>query len=268
MKHILKNILPDRLIRLIKSEKSNWKGDFETWGDAEKKCTGYNADIILQKVKDATQKVQSGEAAYERDSVLFDKIEYSWPLLAGLLFASIKSNGRLYVLDFGGSLGSTYFQNKNYLDQLNGVDWNVVEQAEFVKSGREFIRTDVLNFYYSAEECIAEKGLPDFLLFSTTLPYLERPYELLTRMLELRIPFLFIDNTIFNYEPRDRITIQHVPKSIYEASYPCWFLNYNKVSELISQYYHIISEHFNEHIIQLDGKPVRFRGIFGKLKNS
>jgi putative methyltransferase (TIGR04325 family) len=38
-------------------------------------------------------------------------------------------------LDFGGSLGSSYFQNKKFLDALRLVEWNVVEQENFVATG-------------------------------------------------------------------------------------------------------------------------------------
>ena len=59
-------------------------------------------------------KVKNGEAVYERDSVLFDEIQYSWGLLAGLEKAALEHDGKLCVLDFGGSLGSTYYQNKQF----------------------------------------------------------------------------------------------------------------------------------------------------------
>ena len=268
MKKFIKQILPDSITHLLTSRKSNWYGDFESWDEAKAKCSGYDATIILEKVKDAVLKVKSGNAVYERDSVLFDKIEYSWPLLALLLFVSVKQDGRLHVLDFGGSLGSSYFQNKLFLDQLKNVNWDIVEQPDFVNCGREFIQSEIINFFMSAEEAIASNGLPDLLMFSTTLPYLEQPYEILSGMMKFKIPFILIDNTIFNYEARDRLTIQKVPKSIYEADYPCWFLDYDKVKGLVESRYQIISEHQNEHTIELEGNPVRFRGFFGKLKNS
>ncbi len=60
-------------------------------------------------------KVKRGEAVYERDSIVLEKFQYSWPLTSGLLYAATMSNSKLNVLDFGGSLGSSYYQNRNYL---------------------------------------------------------------------------------------------------------------------------------------------------------
>ena len=96
--------------RLRKSQ--GFFGDYPTWGEAMRASSGYDAAHILEKVKGALLKVKRGQAIYERDSVLFDRIEYSWPLLTGLLWVASLNENRLSVLDFGGSLGSSYFQNR------------------------------------------------------------------------------------------------------------------------------------------------------------
>lgn len=46
---------------------------------------------ILQTVKNSLLKVKNAEIVYERDSVIFDEIEYSWQLLTGLMFCIVKS---------------------------------------------------------------------------------------------------------------------------------------------------------------------------------
>lgn len=115
------------IIRKIIFIKYGWHGNYSTWEAAQKDSTGYDAPEILQKVRSSLLKVKKGEAVYERDSVIFEEIQYSWPLLAGLMYAAAKSGGVLKVLDFGGSLGSSYFQNKKFLDGLKDVVWCIVE---------------------------------------------------------------------------------------------------------------------------------------------
>jgi putative methyltransferase (TIGR04325 family) len=79
------------LISLLKkNSKYGWKGSYSNWQTAIQHSKGYNASNILQKIKGATLKVKTGEAVYERDSVLFEKIEYSWPLLASLMWVATK----------------------------------------------------------------------------------------------------------------------------------------------------------------------------------
>src|SRR5215211_4348062 len=87
-----------------------WKGSYENWQTAMAQTKGYNDTLILERVKDSLLKVKNGEAVYERDSVLFDKIQYAWPLLACLENVALKDKGRLHLVDFGGSLGSSYYQ--------------------------------------------------------------------------------------------------------------------------------------------------------------
>ena len=267
MKQLIKKLVPRQLIHLLKNRNENgWFGDYKSWEEALRSALGYNSDEILNKVQSATLKVKSGEAVYERDSVLFDQIHYSWPLLSALMFVAAKNNGSLHVIDFGGSLGSTYFQNKKFLDELNVVRWNVIEQQSFVEAGRLHIESEKLKFFGAVTESIDKSGLADIFVCATTLPYLKNPYFSLNEFIQYRFPYIIIDHTFFNFEERDRITVQIVPEQIYHASYPCWFLNYNKVKSEIEKAYYIISEHKNETFIFLDGRKIQYRGLFGKLK--
>jgi putative methyltransferase (TIGR04325 family) len=172
-------------------------------------------------------KVKEGKAIYERDSILFDKIEYSWPLLSGILLAATVDKGRLSVLDFGGSLGSTYFQNRKFLSFIGDLSWNIMEQPHFVETGRLYFQNEILHFYYDVEECVKKEN-PNVLILSSVLQYLEKPYDILDKLLSFNFPFIIIDRTPFHYKGYDRITIQRVPRRIYNASYPCWIFDYEK----------------------------------------
>jgi len=263
----VKMLIPPLVISLFrKNKKYGWKGDYKSWQEAQKLSSGYDNSLILQKVKLALDKVKNGKAAYERDSVLFDQIHYSWPLLSALLWISLQNGGFLKVADFGGSLGSSYFQNKLYLDKLPDLKWNIVEQPNFVQCGKQFFQNDILRFYYTPEEMIAHQGLSDVLLLSCVLPYLEKPYETLKNLIQLRFPYILVDNTYFNYEKRDRICIQRVSPEIYIANYPCWMLNEEHVKTVLATEYQLISTHENESHIFLDGKKIQYRGFLFKIK--
>jgi putative methyltransferase (TIGR04325 family) len=253
-------------VRRARASKYGWSGDYSNWEQAVQHSSGYDAANIPEKVKSAALKIRNGQAAYERDSVLFDQIEYSWPLLSGLLWAAAQNKGKLHVADFGGSFGSSYYQNKKFLDRLEPVAWSIVEQAGFVACGRESFQDSVLRFYYTVEECMKERGVPDILVLSCVLPYLGDPYVILKEMLAWQIPHILIDYTFFNYEDRDRISIQKVPPEIFEASIPCWFLDYSKVKACLQPAYEIVSEHTNDTNILLDGKKIPYRGLLLKRK--
>ena len=93
------NRVPQEPTKIEEKSIPIWSGNFNSWQEAKSKCSGYESDTILEKCKQALLKVKNGEAVYERDSFIFDKIQYSWGLLAGLQKAALESKGKLNVLD-------------------------------------------------------------------------------------------------------------------------------------------------------------------------
>jgi putative methyltransferase (TIGR04325 family) len=199
-------------------------GDFAHWHDAVSASTGYDSEIILEKTRLALMHVKNGEVVYERDAVLFDTIQYNWPTLAALMLAATKLNGELNVLDFGGSLGSSYFQNRRFLSELRSVRWNVVEQARHVEVGKEWFEDEQLRFYLSVDECLVDTE-PTVALVSSVLQYVEQPYSILSSLFDSSITTVVVDRTPFWSGAQDRLCVQTVPPSIYEASYPSWILS-------------------------------------------
>ena len=217
-----------------------WHGNFSSWDKALKKCGGYNSPDILEKVRNSVMAVKNGEAIYERDSVLFYDREYSFPLLSGLMWIAAQNVGKLNVLDFGGSLGSSYFQNILFLDSLSEVNWCIVEQQGFVKTGGENFEDANLHFFYTIEECLKSYQI-NVVLLSSVLQYLEKPLELLDKINSTGISFLIIDRTPF-IKGKDRITIQKVNPKIYRGSYPCWFFNESEFRKHLNYSYELIAE--------------------------
>ena len=229
MKQKIIQALPPRLFVALK--KWGWYGNFKSWQEAARKSIGYSSDNILEKVKESLLKVKNGEAVYERDSAIFDEIEYSWEVLSGLMWIAAQNKGELNIIDFGGSLGSTYYQNKTFLDKLQSVRWNIVEQPNFVEEGKRSFEDDSLRFYFSVDECIESSGnnKNQCILFSGVLPYLEEPYSILEDVIQKRFEYIIIDRTGFTPNNKTRLTVQKVPSKIYNAIYPCWFFCENEL---------------------------------------
>lgn len=229
----------EKLKKMFRREHEWFTGNYRDYEEARRNCTGYDAPLILEKVKESLLKVKRGEAAYERDSVIFDKIEYSLPLLSFLLYAASASGNKLNILDFGGSLGSTYFQNRKFLNRLSALKWNIVEQPNFVACGKRDFADEKLLFFSSISECIRSQN-PNILLMSSVLPYLPSPYEKIDEILNCDFEFIIIDRTpFFRSDLPDRLTIEHVPPEIYEAEYPAWFLNKHKFISALSNKYEL-----------------------------
>lgn len=244
-KIFIKSWIPPIVLPLVRRMYTGhgYFGNYSNWQAAKRASSGYEAEHILEKVKEARLKISRGEAVYERDSVLFDHIEYSWPVLAGLLWIASKNENCINVVDFGGSLGSSYFQNRKFLSHLKEFHWNVVEQPHFVKCGMENFQDETLRFYVDIEACLLE-NTPTVLILSSVLPYLEDVEGMLITMLEKKFPYVIIDKTPFVAKGEDRITVQKVPSWIYDASYPCRFFNEKKLLGLFREARYELVESF------------------------
>lgn len=242
-KTLIKDLIPPILIKIFQGRqiKCVWSGDYKSWKEAQKASKGYDSDVILEKVKKALLKVKKGEAVYERDSVLFDEIHYSWPVLAGLLWIASQNGNKLNLVDFGGSLGSSYFQNKKFLTHLDKLHWNIVEQEKFVECGKHYFENEHVKFYCSLDECL-NKQHPDTILLSSVIQYMEKPYDLLSEVMNKGFIYIIFDRTPFMEKRDDRITVQKIPLEIYQASYPAWFFNQGKFLQFFSEKYELISD--------------------------
>ena len=203
-------------------------GNFDTWKEAVAACAeygaGYESDLIFEKVKNAIQSVRNGEGAYEQDGVVFKKLLINYELLSSLLFVCAK-DGYLNLIDFGGSLGSTFFRYRQVFAKLP-VEWTVVEQKHFVDYGR--LNVPEVKFKYELKEC--DEGY-NAVLLSSVLSYVENPYDILTEIAQKKIKYIIIDEQAFSNEDADMIHLQNVPKSIYEAVYPVRLFSITKLKE-------------------------------------
>ncbi len=233
MKALARQLLPPLLTEWLRGRRPargrqdgaiRFAGDYPSWEEARRHTTGYDSPVILARTRDALLQVKNGTAVFERDAVLLPVPEPPMALLAGLLRAAAEKAGRLHVLDYGGSLGSSYFQCRNFLAPLSALRWSVVEQPAHVACGQREFADDRLQFFASVEDCLAA-GRPDVLLLSSVVQYLPAPHEFLACMLRHQFDWIMVDRTAFHDGPRDRLTVQQVPEAIYPASYPAWFFS-------------------------------------------
>lgn len=252
-----------RIVHLIKNKISTpdfWSGNYSSWSDVKSKCSGYDSQEILQKSIIATRKVLNGEAAFERDTVLFQEMEWNQPLISSLLYVAKKENS-LSVFDVGGALGSLYHQYSKFLNSLTTLNWNICEQDLYVDAGNKEFATEQLSFHKDLSPL--KNGKINLVLISSSLQYFEKPYEFLSSVLEYKPKYILIDRTPFNLENGDRLTLQKVPDVIYKASYPCWFFDKMKFLNMFSQNYKLVWEF---EAIDKANIPSQFKGFLFELR--
>jgi putative methyltransferase (TIGR04325 family) len=239
----VQNWLPPVAVTALKRALGSvsWSGDYPSFAHAMAECEGYDAQVILDRVTEAALAVKEGRAAYERDSVPYQQKTYVWHVLAGLLWTAAKRDGRLSVLDFGGSLGSTYYQHKSWLEDLRHFKWSIVEQPSFVDVGQEKFEDGTLRFFHDVPSALAAERA-NTLLVSSVFQYLEEPYAKLEELLDCDFDVVIIDRTGFTLDGRDRLTVQRVGERIYPASYPCWFFDRARFLRIITERYRLVNE--------------------------
>ena len=210
----------NRVIKRLTNSRPYFLGPYDSWLDAKKQSRGYDDPAILDKVFFGAINVRFGRIPYERDSVVFQEIQYSWQLLTTLLLSASTNEGNLSVLDFGGGLGTSYFQNIKFLKNLIKVHWGIVEQRNFVEVGKRYMEDNSLKFYLSVDDFL-NVDVPQIALFSSVLQYLEFPYDVINSIKKFKPRFIVLDRTIVNATTQDSIYIQQVPDTVYFASYPC-----------------------------------------------
>lgn len=236
-------------------------GDYVAWDEAVRRSTGYASPVILERTCASLLRVKRGEPVFERDSVLFDTPQHSFPMLAALLRAAVIEQGRLSVADVGGSLGSSYFQCREFLRAVPTVEWSVIEQPEYVRCGRERFEDGELSFSDTIDECVARRQ-PNALLMSGVLQYLPEPYAALEQLLEVRIRHVIVDRTAFLATDRDRLTVQTVPEWIYPASYPAWFLSETKFAAMFTAAgYRLVADFAGADTVSLPDEASYFKGF-------
>ena len=246
-----------------------WQGNYKTWEAAQRHCSGYSEDIILEKVKSAALTVKSGEACYERDSVLFYKPQIAEELVSILLQVPVRLGSSLNVLDFGGSLGSSYFQNRSALTMHRALQWNIVEQEHYVNCGKEYFETDELHFFNTIEEC-ADKQSINVILAACVLQYIPNPYQWIDKFMGLNSDYIIFDRMGFIDNVEDVLTVQTVPPSIYKGSYPCYFFNKEKVIKKMEQSGFSLLKDWGDQItspVKVNGKHCKWESLVFKRES-
>lgn len=234
-----------------KQEGIVWE-QYPDWASACTASGGYATEEILKRTRDAARAVRDGKALWERDSCLFYHEEYNFPLMTWLMSLAAWNKGRLCVLDFGGALGSSYMQNRTLLDRLEHIEWHVVEQEQIVACGKKEFTFGALKFWHTIADCLHEHTVNTILL-SSVLQYLDEPYDFLHEIVAIHPETILIDRTPFS-KTGETIMVQHVPESIYKASYACRFLDREKVAGILAPKYHCMPDY---------ASPVDGKGFIG-----
>ena len=247
---------------------NRFKGPYLNMLEAARNSDGYDDKMIIEKVRHSLLLVKNKLAVAERDSYILNKVEYSWPVISALCWAAAKNKGRLSVLDFGGSLGSSYYQYQAFISCIEDVSWGIVEQPQFYEVGKKEFEDGRLCFFESIEECI-NSIKPNVILLSSVLQYLDDPYKIIKKLTKIKNAIIIIDRTPFTGIDNDSIYIQNVPDYIYKTSYPLRIFGSKMIQNAFGSEWNILQEFYSNdnQSLYAGGKPVKFKGMILTAEN-
>lgn len=196
-------------------------GNFKNFQSINIKYDGYNHPKILNKTLNAELDVLRGKGKYSQDGITFKNFNYNFRIIS-FLFYGLKYFKNLNIVDYGGGFGNT-FKEVSSIEFLEKkiFSWNIVEQKNFVKFGKKYFHYKKCKF---TSELKFKKKKIHCLLFSSSLQYLEKPYEILDETLKLKPKLICIDRIALGNK-EDFVSLQINPKYIYDVNYPVWVLN-------------------------------------------
>ncbi len=214
---------------------STFQDGFSSFAEAAAAAGGYDSTDIANRAEEAARAVISGQAAFERDGVTFVDPDPRWPVVAGLLLGR-KEGQPLRVLDIGGGLGSSYWQNRGVLESgLSGqsLEWTVVEQSSMVERAASLPPHGI---HYVVGTADADTEVVDCVLLSSSLQYLDEPHHALEDLLKTEARVLVIDRTPMASVSTDIPCVQITPPHIYRASYPVWVFSQAHLESLLKDW--------------------------------
>jgi putative methyltransferase (TIGR04325 family) len=223
------------------AEAHQFHGAYRSWTEAAASATGYDASVIFEKTRDATLKVRSGEARFERDSVVMERPDYPLFLIASLLRVALADGARLHILDFGGALGSSFFQCRPFVSAARDLRWSVVEQRRYVEYGQAELQDQVLRFYPTIADCVRAEN-PNVAILSGVLQYLESPYQTIDEIIAQRIEYVVVDRQPLSARDEESLCVVTIPPHIYPASYPFWILSERRFRAAWERAYRLVAE--------------------------
>lgn len=251
------------------TEATGYIGDYDQWEKAHDECGGYDDPHILSTVVSATKAVMNGIAAYERDGYLFYEQKYNYNLCAIMLRCAIQNNNNgVRVLDIGGSLGSTYFQNKKYLEEIKGLEYIIAEQNSFVEYGQNNLENKNLKFICS-EENWGKYGSYDIILLSGSLQYIPNYNDIVYKILQASPSYIVLDRIVVGN--RKRICKEFVSKKIYNGSYPVRIFTEDEIINFFVCNYELVEKDISSvredgYAYFTDDRAVYKYYVFKKLK--
>lgn len=219
-------------------------GPLTSWAEAEALATGWESPAIVDKTLALSLKMRDGEIAFQQDTLVHERVTYSPTILAFLARASATGTP-LDIIDFGGSLGTNYYQNRAIIapaEARGSLKWRVVELPKTVALGRKHFANETLRFYDDWQSAADEAHDPK-MLFTGSFQCVPDPLTLLDEVAGRHIPLIAFDRLLVSPAAAHEVYVQRPPARYYAATMPVWCFSRSAFeAEMAARGYDLIAE--------------------------
>lgn len=242
-----------------------YHGSFSTWTEAlrqAKPVDSATSDAFTERRRELCHRLRRREIAFVRDGVAFDEPQYPLSLLAFILRALLEHRGELNLVDFGGFLGTTYFQARDFIAAAASVRWTVVELPQVVEvAQKELQQEGPLQFLNSLSEALAAR--PNVVLLSGVAQNLPDPFSAFREIRQAEASWVLFDRTVVIESPESRIAIQSVIRQGREVSWPVRLFSRSDLLREWTPDYELVAEFasYCDPAEIIDGLQIDYRGF-------
>ncbi len=196
-----------------------WEGIYSSFSQVPVEGPGFDGEVWLNN---SLKKMAVLRLEAEKSALLpppSNLREILLPLVAAVVY---QEQRKLKILDFGGSIGFTYYQTVRALPGAERVEYHIVERESVCVAGRKFFSEANGNLFFHEE--LPGKGVFDIVYLGSTLHYIDDWQGLLSQICKLSPKYLLLVEVPAGDIPTF-ITAQHH----YSSRIPVRFFNINEL---------------------------------------
>jgi putative methyltransferase (TIGR04325 family) len=237
-------------------DRIRFEGDFNSYEEALAACNGsagYSSDTAIERSIKRYQEVSADPAKAIRDAS--DQV-----IRFMAAFSLCKPIDGVYrVYDLGGGYGAIYHLFR-YLYPDARFHWTVVELPALVARASEIGASAEKEFSTEIPPGPYSLGIS-----SGTLQYLKDPSAGLANMAVANAAVTYLNRFPLDRRSiKDRLAVQHVPSSYFEASFPVWFFSL-KWERSFPGLGNLLAEWNSPgDVVELDGKTLAYSAFLFK----
>jgi len=192
----------------------------QSWNEAVEIATGYENQNLIKYYLENMKSNEPWNKWKLSGPTEFQLSERETIFLTFLMAAlSNLKKDKVSILDIGG--GNGYFAHlaRRILPHIQ-LDWIILESEGCANAYKQFESVSDIRWIHE----LANEIKPDVTIFSCSLQYLEKPFEILDRaMADSR--WLLLMRLPLTDEQINQVTVQKVRYEPHNFSWPCWFFS-------------------------------------------